>query len=210
VSLGVVSLKELADPVRLRIVSLVTGAALSTDEIARELDISPAVASSHVRALVAADHLVEVGEETDEAEEPQGVVSRYLHVPGHLQPAQDAGDPETRTLVYQAMAQELARRGRHCAPTQHLPRLQTDAELWVDPEDWARAVALVREAADLLFRRAHPPRTEGTVHVDATLAMFAMTDETSGPDGCEESRLDAMIVRDGAAQAMRATRGSLR
>ncbi|MGW5366563.1 helix-turn-helix domain-containing protein [Actinopolymorpha pittospori] len=208
-SLGVVSLKELADPVRLRIVSLVTGAALSADEIARELDISPAVASSHVRALVAADHLVEVGEETEEAEEPQGVASRYLHVPG-LQPAQDAGDSEIQTLVYQAMAQELARRGRHCAPTQHLPRLHTDAELWVDPEDWARAVALVREAADLLFRRAHPPRTQGTVHVDATLAMFGMTDETSGAQECEESRLDVVIGRDGAAQPKRTARGSLR
>lgn len=192
-SLGVVSLKELADPVRLRIVSLVTGAALSTNEIARELDISPAVASFHVRALVAADHLVEVCEEPEGDGGAEDVTSRYVHVPG-LRSAQDAGDPDTQALVYQAMAHELARRGRHCAPTQPLPQLHTDAELWVDPEDWGRAAALVREAADLLFRRAHPPRTEGTVHVNATLAMFGMTDEASGADGCEESRLDTVIA----------------
>ncbi|MEQ7011338.1 helix-turn-helix domain-containing protein [Actinopolymorpha sp. B17G11] len=169
-SLEVGSLRALAHPVRLRILSLLTGVALSAAEIARELDISQANASYHVRTLAAAGYLAEAGEETIRG----GVAKRYAYVPGYPKTESGDRDPEGQALVYQAIAEELIRRARLCATTPPLPQSLTDAELWVDPEDWRRATDLAMEASQLLRRRAHPPRTEGTVHVSATVAMFPM------------------------------------
>ena len=36
---------------------------------------------------------------------------------------------------------------------------------------------MVAEAAVLLHESARPPRTEGTVHVNMTTALFSMTDQ---------------------------------
>jgi DNA-binding transcriptional ArsR family regulator len=178
-SLEVSSLRALAHPVRLRILSLLTGTALSAAEIARELGITQANASYHVRTLAAAGYLTEVGEETIRG----GVARRYAYVPGQKRDGagqQAASDPEGHALVYQAVSEELVRRSRHVRPGLGS---MTDAELWVDPQDWQRAVDLVVEAAEVLHRRAHPPRTEGTVHVNATIAMFRMGDEPHQREG---------------------------
>ena len=182
--LGVPALRALAHPIRLRILSLLTGAAMSAAEIARELDISQANASYHVRTLATAGYLEEVGEESIRG----GVAKRYAYVPGPppepvTEP--DAEDLAAQALVYQAIAEELVRRSRHYRPVSPLPQTLTDAELWLDPEDWKAAVALVREASEILHRRAHPPRTAGTLHVNATIALFGMADdphdETAAP-----------------------------
>jgi DNA-binding transcriptional ArsR family regulator len=178
-SLEVSSLRALAHPVRLRILSLLTGSAMSAAEIARELDITQANASYHVRTLAAAGYLEEVGEETIRG----GVAKRYAYVPGQVresscQPAE--ADLEAHALVYQALSEELIRRSRQVRPG---PQSLTDAELWVDPQDWDRVIELVKEASALLHRRAHPPRTAGTIHVNATIAMFRMDDEPRQPDG---------------------------
>jgi DNA-binding transcriptional ArsR family regulator len=180
-SLEVSTLRALAHPVRLRILSLLTGAALSAAEIARELDISQANASYHVRTLAAAGYLEEVGEETIRG----GVAKRYAYVPGHPKTETQGADPEDHALVYQALAEELIRRSRYWTPTPSLPQSLTDAELWVDPEDWKRATELMKEASQLLHRRAHPPRTEGTVHVSATVAMFQMRADASSHPSSE-------------------------
>jgi hypothetical protein len=58
----------------------------------------------------------------------------------------------------------------------------TDAELWVDRDAWAEAVAAVREVSEGLHRGAKPPRTEGAVHVSLTLAMFAMTEASAAEE----------------------------
>ena len=52
----------------------------------------------------------------------------------------------------------------------------TDAELWVDPARFERACELVEEASHLLHDAAQPPRTEGTIRVNMTSAMFRMGD----------------------------------
>jgi DNA-binding transcriptional ArsR family regulator len=60
----VVSLRALAHPVRLQMLSLLTGAPMSAAEVARELGLTHANASYHLRQLFAAGQLVEAGEET--------------------------------------------------------------------------------------------------------------------------------------------------
>ena len=55
-----------------------------------------------------------------------------------------------------------------------------DAELWVEPVVFARVRSLVHEAAVLLHREARPPRSEGTVPVAMTAAVFPMS-PTSSP-----------------------------
>ena len=181
-SLGVAALRALAHPVRLRILSLLTGAAMSAAEVARELGISQANASYHVRTLAAAGYLEEVAEETIRG----GTAKRYAYVPGSPTAPEAATselpEPEAQALVYQAMAEELVRRSRHyIRVSPDLPDSLTDAELWVDPSDWKRATELVKEASGILHRRAHPPRTTGTIHVNATIALFGMTDAPHGP-----------------------------
>src|ERR1700753_250020 len=55
------SLRVLAHPLRLRMLSLLTGAALSATELGRELGVSQALASYHLRQLADAE-VVELGE----------------------------------------------------------------------------------------------------------------------------------------------------
>ena len=57
------SLRAMAHPLRLRILSLLTGAELSAAEVARELDLSHANASYHLRVLLDAELLEVAGEE---------------------------------------------------------------------------------------------------------------------------------------------------
>jgi DNA-binding transcriptional ArsR family regulator len=171
-SLEVTTLRALAHPLRLRILSLLTGTALSAAEVARELDITQANASYHLRLLAAAGYLAEAGEEVIRG----GVARRYAYVDCNVTPEAGGADPEGHALVYQAMAAELVRRSRSYTPAAPLPQLLTDAELWVEPDDWTKVNRVVKEAAELLHRRARSPRTPGTVHVSATVALFRMAE----------------------------------
>ena len=68
-------LRALAHPVRLRILSLLTGAELTAAEVARELGITHANASYHLRFLLDAGEIVVSGEEKIRG----GVARRYRH-----------------------------------------------------------------------------------------------------------------------------------
>src|SRR5690349_19153576 len=106
----VVSLRALAHPVRLQILSLLTGTAMSAAEVARELDLTHANASYHLRQLVAAGQLVEAGEETIRG----GRAKRYRYdvdAPGAR--ARSGAD---RALFARALADELVRRSVRMAP----------------------------------------------------------------------------------------------
>jgi DNA-binding transcriptional ArsR family regulator len=167
-SLEVSSLRALAHPIRLRILSLLTGAVMSASEVARELGITQANASYHIRTLAAAGYLDEMGEESIRG----GIAKRYAYAQKDDRDRPSGPfDPEASVLFARAMADELVRRvQRRTAGSSSF----TDAELWVDEQDWAEVIRLSEEASQLLHRRAHPPRTEGTIHVNATVAMFWM------------------------------------
>ncbi|GAB3415481.1 ArsR/SmtB family transcription factor [Flindersiella endophytica] len=169
-SLEVDKLRAAAHPIRLRMLSLLTGAAMSAAEIARELDISQANASYHMRFLAQAGLVEEAGEEQIRG----GVAKRYRHPRGTR--VRDAGDDdlEGAFLVWQAIATELIRRAQDVRSG---PGAMCDAEMWVTPEIWKQVTEQAAAASRLLHDSAQPPRTEGTIHVNATMALFAMGDD---------------------------------
>jgi hypothetical protein len=87
---------------------------------------------------------------------------------------QPSADTEGHALFVEAVIEELHRRAGQRSPG--TPGLAVDAELWVDPDDWATARTAIREAATLLHERARRPHEPGTVHVNTSLVMFAMAD----------------------------------
>jgi DNA-binding transcriptional ArsR family regulator len=145
--------------------SLLTGAELSAAEVARELGITQANASYHLRLLRTAGLLAEAGEEKVNG----GVAKRYRAI----WDAQEARDPahaeadaaaEIRTMFEVGRARLTQRRR---GTSGHF----TDAALWVEPEVWAEVLERLTAASRLLHESARPPRTEGTIR--ANLSVFA-------------------------------------
>jgi DNA-binding transcriptional ArsR family regulator len=161
------ALRAIAHPLRLRMLSLLTGVELSAAEVARELDISHANASYHLRQLLHAGQLVVTGEEKIRG----GVARRYRH-DWHQQRIDDGPvSPDDRVLLVRACAAELVRRFDARAVGKGA---FTDAELWVEQEVYDSARELVLRAAELLHAAARPPRTEGTIRMNLTAALFPM------------------------------------
>jgi len=164
-------LRAMAHPIRLQILSLLTGAPMTAAEVARELGLTHANASYHLRQLHAAGHIVVAGEERIRG----GIAKRYRYNldRGVVRYRGTEGHLAERQALYAALAAELRRRSRHMrwAPgRQHF----TDAELWVTPEVWAEVKDLVDQASERLHRAAQPPRTPGTIRGSAAFVMFEM------------------------------------
>ena len=94
------ALRATAHPVRLQILSLLTGAEMSAAEIARELGIGHANASYHLRFLADADLVVEAGEERIRG----GVAKRYRHPWDAAETAGAVDSPEDAARYVDALA----------------------------------------------------------------------------------------------------------
>jgi DNA-binding transcriptional ArsR family regulator len=170
------ALRATAHPLRLQILSLLTGAELSAAEIARELDTTQANASYHLRVLAKVGLLEPAGEERIRG----GVAKRYRH-PWRVGKRPQTSSPSQtelldRQALMRAMAQEVVRRSSELAGGR---TNFTDAELWVAPEVWQDCAELVDRASMLLHDSARPPRTPGTVRVAMSVALFPMTDSSA-------------------------------
>jgi DNA-binding transcriptional ArsR family regulator len=163
------SLRALAHPLRLRLLSLLTGAAMSAAEVARELDITHANASYHLRQLHGAGLLVIVEEQSIRG----GRAKRYRHEP-MTTPSSRSSDPAARQAMWRAVAAELVRRSPAATVNAAMDQVTTDAELWVDPEIWADVVATAHSASERFPQAARPPHTPGTIRASATIALFVM------------------------------------
>jgi DNA-binding transcriptional ArsR family regulator len=175
-------LRAMAHPVRLRILSLLTGTALSAADVARELGLTHANASYHLRQLLAAGTIDVAGEERIRG----GAAKRYRYdltrdIRPEGQPATGTVHMRHRQQLYEAVADELRRRARHVRPTRGRLHL-TDAEFWVDPAEWAQLRSIVDDVSERLHRAARPPRTQGAIRVSATYVMFEMRPEGEPPD----------------------------
>jgi DNA-binding transcriptional ArsR family regulator len=157
-------LRALAHPLRLRVLSLLTGAPMSAAQIARELDVTHANASYHLRQLHTAG-LVEIAEERSTR---GGQERRYRPTPYKTHPK-----TKDRTLLAAAMAEELTRRSALADPKGR--GTSADAELWVDPQLWEQTLDEVQRLMVLLHEHAQPPRTPGTQRISATVSLFGMT-----------------------------------
>lgn len=163
------ALRAMAHPVRLQIMSLLTGAPLTAAEVARELGLTHANASYHLRNLHSGGLIVLAGEERIRG----GVAKRYRYDPDRDRGCEDTGD-EHRAL-YVATANELIRRTGE--GTWGTPKLMADAEVWLDPDDWKRITTAVGALAKELHQLAKPPRTAGAIRTSTTMAMFRMEDK---------------------------------
>ncbi len=165
----VAALRAMAHPVRLRILSLLTGTAMSAAEVARELGLTHANASYHVRLLAQTGYLVEAGEEAIRG----GRAKRYRYDADR--PVQTAPGPATAVQFYDALAAELVRRARLRRPGGGRAT-SSDAELWVPPEAWGKAVDAVSSTVEELHRVAVPIRSADAVHVSVTTALFELVE----------------------------------
>lgn len=167
-------LRALSHPVRLRILSLLTGRAMSSAELARELGLKHAAVSYHVRQLagagyleVAQTRLVRGGQERRYRQRPAG------------QAEWEQEDPQ---LAIRAVTEELTRRLAEGPATW---RLFADAELWVQPSVWEDIRARITEAMADLHSAAAAPHAEGAVQVSATAMLFQAAQEGPAASGQE-------------------------
>jgi predicted ArsR family transcriptional regulator len=163
---------------------------MSAAELSRELDISHALASRHLRTLDAVG-LVELAEERTRR---GGRERRYRTV--HGSPLSDRSDGArllgatlARTLEERAVRRHPEGRG-----------VTVDAELWVEPEAWEEARQQLAGIAAKLHDAARPPRSPGTIPVGVTLMAFPVretshTDAPGGPCPGSEGRLCAVAPR---------------
>jgi predicted transcriptional regulator len=150
--------------------SLLTGAAMTAAEVARELGLTHANASYHLRQLLAAGTIQVAGEERIRG----GAAKRYRYDVDQVEKStSESIHMGQRYQIYDAVATELRRRARRVRPAPGRGHL-TDAELWVDPDLWEKIKSSVDEISQTLHRAAQPARTPGTILVNATLAMFEM------------------------------------
>ena len=186
-------LRALAHPLRLRMLSLLTGTALSAAEVARELGTTQANASYHLRHLRAAGLVVVAEEVTVRG----GRARRYRHVAAADQPLPGARDGD-HVVLAAALATELQRRTALRRPGR-TPSPMADAELWVPSEVWRDVCDRVTAAMTDLHAAARPPRASGTVRTSTTVSMFAMTDPTARGSG----RHDRHRISSGALAPLR-------
>ncbi len=169
---AVARLRATAHPLRLRILSLLTGEAMSAAEVARALDLTHANASYHLRVL----H--DIGELVVESEEKirGGVAKRYRYDATRQLPVRGSRIDD-RIAYARAINMEVERRLREAAPGSSS---SSDLEAWVPVEAWRRALDLLHEASHLLHGAALPAGTPDTVHVSATTNAFTMTGGLTG------------------------------
>jgi DNA-binding transcriptional ArsR family regulator len=168
-------LRALAHPVRLQILSLLTGTPLTAADVARELDITHANASYHLRHLLASGMVEIDGEERIRG----GAAKRYRIVMESVdRPIRTDREPAPASeerLVYAALAAELRRRASVIRASTR--KSLVDAELWVDPDVWSEVIERITAAALDLHRAAQPPHAAGTTRVSMTIAMFQMEEK---------------------------------
>lgn len=166
----ITELRATAHPLRLQMLSLLTGTDMSAAEVARELEITQANASYHLRVLHGAGLLEITGEESVRG----GRAKKYRH-PWERDLAKHRGTPDDATVrtYMAALAQALVR--RDAERLRQGPASSSDAELWVRPDVWQECVGLLTEASRLLHAGAEPPRTPGTIRTSLSIAAFRMT-----------------------------------
>ena len=163
-----IPLRAMAHPVRLRILSLTTGAAMSATEIADELGIVHAAASYHARQLADAG-LLQIVEDPGERSGPGRPPVRYRYF-AHLSANLDRSDGAE--ALWAATANDLKRRLRQ----RTRQRVGADAEVWMSPPDFDKICALAQQISDLIHERAYPPHAKGTVHGSVSVNAFELGD----------------------------------
>ncbi len=157
-------LRALAHPLRLRMMTLMWPGPMSAAELARELDVSHALASQHLRQLRNAE-LVELAEERIRR---GGRERRYRAVRGRPLSEQREGS----ALLAETLAYTLRERVARRDPAGE--GVTSDAELWVDQQVWEDARQRLAALTMELHDAAQPARSAGTVPVGLTVMAFPL------------------------------------
>ncbi|MFI5777320.1 ArsR/SmtB family transcription factor [Nocardia sp. NPDC051570] len=159
-------LRALAHPLRLRMLTLMWPGPMSAAELARELNVSHALASQHLRRLDAVG-LVELAEERTHR---GGRERRYRTIHGSPLSDQHDGTP----LLAETLAHTLRERATRRIPGSE--GVTVDAELWVDPRTWQKTRQRLAELGAELHQAARPAHTPGTIAVGITMMAFPVHD----------------------------------
>lgn len=165
-------LRALSHPLRLRILSLITGRAMSSAELARELGLSHAAVSFHMRQLEGAGFLELAETRTVRGGQERRYRQRAIH--------RSEWTPEDPQLMVRAVAEELARRIADGSSATW--RLFADAELWVRPEAWDEARSRIADAMKDLHEAASAPGSDATVRISATTLLLNLDADEPSPE----------------------------
>lgn len=157
-------LRSLAHPVRLQILSLLTGNAMSQGEIARELDLSTANVGYHLNLLKKRGLLKVTGTHTVRG----GTATRYTY---NLDAVSSSKSLKISPTTWKTLASELTRRA---AFFRNGTQVLSDAEIWIDPKEWHELGAEMLHLSSRIHKAAKPKNQRGTIKVNMTIAMFEM------------------------------------
>lgn len=157
-------LRTTAHPVRLQILSLLTGNSMSQGEIARALSLSTANVGYHLNQLKRAGLLKVAGTRTVRG----GTSTQYTY---DLEAISSKKSKKRSPLLWRAAASELIRRA---AFFRNGTQLFADAEIWIDADKWRKLTAEMLEISSEVHKAAMPRNHPKAIKVNMTVAMFEM------------------------------------
>jgi len=140
---------------------------MSAAELAREWDVSQALASYHLRKLIEANLVEFVNERAN-----RGALERFYRA-SDAATSRSLSDNSQTPLIIRAIVAEMERRVSKQDESQRA--YLTDAELWVTPDVMQTAQDEVEAAVSRLIKSATLSTTAGAVKVSVSAALFAMT-----------------------------------
>lgn len=162
---GLEGLRLIAHPLRLQLLSLMTGTAMSAADAARELGATQANVSYHIRRL-ASGGLLEL---VDEHSVRGGLAKRYIHNPESGETI-GATDRDSQLHLIHALAHQMtARAGLYREGTDFA---FTDAHVTVPADQWPRVKGLARELGRVIHELAALPAGDDPVRASVTVAAF--------------------------------------
>lgn len=163
-------LRAVANPARLRILSMLTASAMSATDVSKALGINHASASYHLRQLEQAGLV-----ETDQIRVVKGGRERrYRHpLPAEPDSVRSAWNANDLRLVIEALSVELRRRAQQSSPG--LSSV-VDGEYWVPMSLWREVRAEIELSVRRLHGAAQPAGAPGYAHVSASALLFQLND----------------------------------
>lgn len=160
-------LRVTAHPLRLQILSLLTGNSMSQGEVARSLGLSSAAISYHFNTLKTAGWLKETGAKTVRG----GTAHLFTYNSASIAGRKSRNlDPSS----WQVVGSELIRRAKHFRKG---VQLLADADIHIDPQTWHQLAAEMQSIVIQIHEAAVPAKSKNAVRVNLSVAMFEMKDK---------------------------------
>ncbi len=154
-------LRSTAHPIRLRILSLLTGENLTQGELAKLLGKSQGVIGYHLQGLIEAGKVSVAGKKIVRGGE--ATIYKY-----NLSSTRSR-NKSTQKVQIQALAHELIRRS---SSFENGNQVFSDLEFWVSEENWTKAVSQIYEILENLHKVALPSKQEKSLRASLSVALF--------------------------------------